>query len=73
MVVLRADKSMHAQERKSCRLERAVYEHDDEEGEESKLVLYNSDLGVRCPIRVSSCNYEVVDLDESAVGMFYEE
>ena len=73
MVVLRADRSMQIREHKSRKLESAVYEHDDEEGEESKLVLYNNELGVRCPIKVSSCNYEIFDLDESAVGKFYEE
>ena len=36
-------------------------------------MLYNSNVGVRCPIRVSSCNYEIFDLDESAVGKVYEE
>ena len=37
MVVIRAERSMRIREPKSRRLERAVYEHDDEEGEENKL------------------------------------
>ena len=64
---------MQIRERKSRKVERAVYEHDDEEGKENKLVLYNNELGVRCPIRVSSCNYEIFDLDESLVGKYYGE
>ena len=46
MVVVRAEKSMQRRERKSRRLERVVYEHDDDEGEENKLMLYNNELGV---------------------------
>ena len=63
MVVVRADRSMQIRERKHRKRERAVYEHDNDDGEESKLMLYNNELGVRCPIRVSSCNYEIFELD----------
>ena len=50
-----------------------MFEHGDGEGEEAKLVLYNNELGVRCPLRVSSSKYEVFELDESLVGECYEE
>ena len=73
MVVVRADKSIQIRERKYCRLERAVYEHENDEGEENKLMVYSNELGVRCPIRVSSCNYESFELDEDWVERYYEE
>ena len=47
MVVVRADRSMQIRERKHRKLERAVYEHDNDDGEESKLMLHNNELGVR--------------------------